>query len=111
MRGGGLATLTGPTGRPRWCANAPLAAFRQLFTRLGYEECVGDEWEVGFEKVAIFVNLVGKPTHAARQLAGGCWTSKLGTAEDVEHGWRDLEGDVFGVVVLLMRRPLPPSIP
>jgi hypothetical protein len=86
-----------------------LTAFRQLFATLGYEESVSDEREPGFEKVALFANPTGKPTHAARQLSGGRWTSKLGESEDIEHGLRDLEGDVYGLVVLVVRRPLPPS--
>ncbi len=103
----------GDPDRTHWPANVvrerTLAAFRQLFTTLGYEECASYELEAGFEKVALFVNPLGKPTHAARQLRSGRWTSKLGAAEDIEHGLRDLEGDVYGVVVLVMRRALPLS--
>jgi len=41
--------------------------------------------EEGFEKIAIFVDIEGVPTHAARQLADGSWTSKLGESEDIQH--------------------------
>jgi hypothetical protein len=59
--------------------------------------------------VALFVATTGCPTHAARQLASGRWTSKLGKAEDIEHELRDLEGDVYSSVVLVLKRPLPAS--
>ena len=38
----------------------------------------------GYEKIAIYA-LDGEPTHAARQLDTGRWTSKLGKHEDIEH--------------------------
>jgi hypothetical protein len=37
-------------------------------------------------------------------LANGRWTNKLGKAEDIEHELRDLEGDFYGTVVLVMQR-------
>lgn len=81
-----------------------LAAFRQLYRLLGYDECVAEELEPGLDKVALFCNGLGQPTHAARQLANGRWTSKLGESEDIEHDLHDLEGDIYGVVVLLLSR-------
>lgn len=41
--------------------------------------------EVGFQKVAIYVDSKGIPTHAARQLLNGQWTSELGQDIDVRH--------------------------
>jgi len=84
-----------------------LAAFQQVFALLGYVPCEGEALETGFEKVACFANVQGKPTHAARQLPAGRWTSKLGKMEDIEHDLHDLEGAVYGTVVLLMRRARP----
>jgi hypothetical protein len=47
-------------------------------------------------------------THAARQLSGGKWTSKLGKAEDIEHDTPDVvSGGLYGEVVAIMRRPSP----
>ena len=69
-------------------------------TRFAYD----DENEAGFEKVAFFVDGRGLPTHAARQVAGGKWTSKLGKAEDIEHDLRDLEDGLYGTVGLMMKR-------
>lgn len=39
---------------------------------------------------------MGIPSHAARQLPNGRWTSKCGQAEDIEHDLRDLEGRLYG---------------
>jgi len=82
-----------------------LDAFREVLASLGYVECQAEEVEPGFEKVAIFVNAANEPTHAARQLPNGRWTSKLGNLEDLEHALRDLEGTQYGTVVLIMKRP------
>ncbi len=61
----------------------------------------------GFEKVALFVDAAGMPTHAARQVNSGAWTSKLGNSEDIEHELRALEGDIYGTVRLILKRRLP----
>jgi hypothetical protein len=82
-----------------------LEAFRSAFVSLGYAVCPEESLEPGFEKVALFADAAGVPTHAARQLPTGLWTSKLGQAEDVEHELRALEGDVYGSVALLLKRP------
>jgi hypothetical protein len=81
-------------------------AFQAAFALLGYETCASEEMETGFEKVALFADGFGKPKHAARQVRTGCWTSKLGRMEDIEHGLRDLEGAVYGSVVLILKRAL-----
>jgi hypothetical protein len=86
-----------------------LAAFQTTLATLGYVGCVGEELEPGFEKVAVFAAGQGKPRHAARQLPNGRWTSKLGQGPDIEHSLHDLEGAVYGLVVLLMKRPLRPG--
>jgi hypothetical protein len=53
----------------------------------------------------LFVDARGVPTHAARLLPSGLWTSKLGEWEDIEHDLHALEGDVYGTVALLLKRP------
>lgn len=83
-----------------------LAAFRDAFASLGYVVCQGEYVEPDFEKVAIFAGPANEPTHAARQLGSGRWSSKLGKLEDVEHALRDLEGGEYGTVVLVMKRPV-----
>lgn len=92
-----------------WPPTAPrlktVDAFRQAFAFLGYEICDTAQLEPGFEKVAVFADENGVPQHAARQLTDGRWTSKLGQAEDIEHGLEDLTGAVYGSVVLILKRP------
>jgi hypothetical protein len=96
-----------------WPAGAPheetLAAFIAAFAVLGYVPCEGDAAEAGWERVALYASADGVPTHAARQLPDGRWTSKLGRREDVEHGLRDLEGSAYGTVVQIVKRPIPGS--
>lgn len=82
-----------------------LTAFVAAFATLGYQPCPDAELESGFEKVALFASDDGIPTHAARQLPSGRWTSKLGFLEDIEHGLGALEGDLYGRVVQVLRRP------
>lgn len=95
-----------------WPTNAPLSetveAFAQAFAGLGYEVCTNSEWEQGYEKVAIYVDVAGGPTHAARQLPSGAWTSKLGRLEDVEHNTLSgLEGGDYGKAFLFLRKIQP----
>jgi hypothetical protein len=82
-----------------------LDAFVAAFATRGYSLCAGEEHEPGFEKVALFAS-AAVPTHAARQLASGRWTSKLGLREDIEHDLHALSGGVYGTVELLLKRPL-----
>jgi hypothetical protein len=84
-----------------------VTAFQEAFAALGYVVCVDEELEAGFEKVALFADADGFPTHAARQLASGRWASKLGELEDIEHTLHDLAGVEYGSVVLVLKRPLP----
>lgn len=86
-----------------------LEAFRDAFATLGYAVCNAEEFEPGFEKVALFANAHADPLHTARQLPNGRWTSKIGPLEDIEHELQDLAGDRYGSVVLVMKRPLPSS--
>ena len=79
-----------------------------LFLAAGYELCGDGNLEDGYEKIAIYAK-DGEPTHAARQLGDGRWTSKLGKYEDIEHDSLDaLNGEGFGEygsVALFMVRP------
>jgi hypothetical protein len=80
-------------------------AFKEAYRTLGFEVCQSKELEEGYEKVAIFSNQYGKPTHAARQIESGKWTSKCGSAEDIVHELKGLEGDQYGSVACIMKRP------
>jgi hypothetical protein len=76
-----------------WPADAPrvetVAAFIGAFDTLGYKPCLSAAFEEGIEKIALYAiedrDLQTAPTHAARQLESGEWTSKLGQCEDVRH--------------------------
>lgn len=97
-----------PKGTAHWPDDVPreetISAFQHLFVTNGYESCNDDQLEPGFTKIALFARDNEIPTHAAKQLTNGRWTSKLGRSEDIEHNLRDLEGQVYGAVVLLMKR-------
>jgi len=81
-----------------------IGALEQAFKALGYETCADGSLEPGFEKVALYGDDAFY-THAARQLPGGKWSSKLGHAEDIEHDApEDVAGGVYGQVVLFMKR-------
>jgi hypothetical protein len=71
-----------------WPANAPrevtVEAFISAYGMLGYEPCSDGELEPVFQKIVIYAR-AGKPTHVARQLDDGTWTSKLGQWVDIEH--------------------------
>jgi hypothetical protein len=73
---------------------------------LGYAPTSGEEIEAGFERIALFA-IGDTPTHAARQLPSGRWTSKLGLREDIEHDLHALSGDAYGSVVLILKRAIP----
>lgn len=95
-------------GQGYWPPNCPreesLEAFVQVYQDLGYEICESEDYEPTYEKVALSISSDGIPTHAARQLQNGRWTSKLGGQEDIEHSLRSLEGPAYGTVSKVLRR-------
>lgn len=101
-----------PYGQYFWPAKVQraytLGSYEQAYVTLGYGRCPDGSLEAGFEKVAIFADTKGIPTHAARQLPSGKWTSKLGPNVDIEHGEvQGVEGPDYGSVAIFMRRPAP----
>lgn len=90
-----------PSAAP-WEASIP--AFTTAFISLGYELCVDASHEADYLKVALFANDYG-PSHAARELANGDWTSKLGSFVDITHPLTALEGATYGRVVQVLKRP------
>lgn len=99
-----------PLSPAYWPADAPrevtLPAFVAAFATIGYYECGGAHFEEGFEKVALYTR-DGAPTHAARQLPDGYWTSKMGNDADISHKLMGVCGKVYGDVAKYLRRPLP----
>lgn len=91
-----------------WPADVPReesrAAFLAVFAKLGYSPCATADLEAGVEKIALYA--VGeKPSHAARQLASGVWTSKLGPSIDIEHTTLEaLAGGVYGELTAVLSR-------
>lgn len=84
-----------------------LENFIQAFEWKGYKRgCKNGKFKKGIEKVAIFVNPSTRvPTHAARQLESGVWTSKCGMLEDIQHETLDVvEGKMYGKVAVFLHR-------
>jgi hypothetical protein len=103
-----------PIGRYHWPPNVPreltVEAFVQAYGTIGYVECEDGSLEANVEKIAIFATTEANgdlvPTHAARQLADGRWTSKLGPLEDIEHSSvANVCCPVYGDVVCYLKRP------
>ena len=79
--------------------------FVLAFKSEGYSECNDGDYEIGFEKVAIYANHRGTPTHAARSLPSGVWTSKLGAYEDIQHATAQaIGGKSYGQPVAYLKR-------
>lgn len=101
--GGGPMRWVSPTG-PTASREDTLPAFLAAFALLGYTSTSDSTLEPNVGKVALYARS-GSPTHAARQLPTGRWTSKLGQAEDIEHELLALVGSLYGdVAVILARR-------
>lgn len=82
-----------------------LDTFIKIYEILGYEICKDGGLEKEFDKIAIYIDVKGKPTHVARQLTSGDWTSKLGALEDIAHfTLDDLAGSTYGSVAIFMKR-------
>lgn len=91
-----------------WPAGAPrgdtVAAWAAALGTFGFASCFSSTHETGFEKVAIFAE-DDVARHVARQLPSGRWTSKIGKWEDIEHDLVALEGERYGRVVQVLKRP------
>lgn len=113
-----IAWAAGEDDRWWWPANSPHAywppdvprvvtveAFILAFETLGYHPCDNGEFDPGVEKVVLYVNLSGEPTHMARQLPNGMWTSKCGQWCDISHDTPDVvAGGAYGVSSIYLAR-------
>ena len=92
-----------------WPPGCPLAdsidSFDMMFSYLQYAVCEDGEFEQGFDKIALYA-LNGVPTHAARQVSQGRWSSKIGQYIDIEHAPDALEGPRYGYVIKYYRKPV-----
>jgi hypothetical protein len=77
----------------------------EIFRIHGYAATEDPSLDAAYEKVAIYVTDDGSPQHVARQKASGRWTSKLGIGRDIEHDLYGLEGELYGRIAIIMRRP------
>jgi hypothetical protein len=84
---------------------ATLESFVCAFAKQGYEPCKDGNLQKSYEKIALYADTNG-PTHAAKQLSNGQWTSKCGQNVDIEHELRELEGPCYGRIVMFFRRPI-----
>ena len=89
-----------PPGVPCDCSLDAVAA---AYSTLGYQVGPLPDLEAGYEKIAVY-GKAARPTHAARQLTSGRWSSKLGTLEDIEHDLDGLIGHEYGIVAIILRR-------
>jgi hypothetical protein len=93
-----------PDGVPRV---QTLDAYTEAYITVGFEVCADASLEEGVEKICIYT-LHGEPTHAARQLENGNWTTKFGDFEDVEHiDLACIQGPVYGITNRYMKRDRP----
>jgi hypothetical protein len=77
-----------------------LPAFIAMYENLYFVTCDGREFESGYDKIAIYVDAIDTPTHAARwwQDDSG-WSSKLGEENDIlHHSLEAVEGGEYGRV-------------
>jgi hypothetical protein len=88
-----------------------MEAFIQAYRTIGYEVCDTPEPQAGFEKIALYADADNTPTHAAKQLPNGHWSSKLGDFEDIEHATLAcLEGPLYGKSKIYMKRRSRPNL-
>jgi hypothetical protein len=74
---------------------------------LGFQRCDSADLEPDVQKIAIFAKTNGEPTHVARQLPNGKWTSKLGDWEDIEHELAGIEGEkMYGSMRQILKKSL-----
>ena len=113
-----FAWVAGDTTRPWYPRGEPdlsfwppvrddltIDAFVEAYATLGYTPCEDGALVEGIEKIALYVDDDGAPSHAARQLPDGQWESKMGTWEDIRHRTPAcLEGGGYGVVKMYLGR-------
>jgi hypothetical protein len=83
-----------------------LEAFLAALATRGFAQCTTTDVEAGLEKIVLYAS-GDIPTHAARQLANGWWTSKLGPSFDIEHETLEAVADgAYGTPVAFLCRKL-----
>ena len=94
-----------PDGVPR---DPTLQNYIAAYATKGYQASNTLDPEEGYDKVVLYVDANGVPTHAAKLLPNGRWTSKLGDEWDIEHKTlHGLSGKAYGTPKQGLRRPKP----
>lgn len=94
-----------PPGVPRV---ETVEAFIKAFSTKNYIPCVDGTHQPNIEKVVLYVDGSGKPTHMARQLPTGQWTSKCGPWCDISHHNPEVvAGGVYGTAAIFLARSFP----
>lgn len=76
--------------------------FIAYFEAQGYSQCSINDQKEG--TIALYT-IGNNCKHAARRLANGLWTSKLGPWHDIQHSTpQSLEGDIYGKVYCYMNK-------
>lgn len=98
-----------PFGIYYWPPNIPreytIGAYIKVYESLGYIRCTNGNLKSGEQKIAIFAK-DNFPTHAAKQLQDGSWSSKLGKNIDVSHTLNAIEHGHYGLVVQFLVRKI-----
>lgn len=90
--------------------NDTLEVIIRFFQKINFEVTQVRQRQADFHRIAIYCN-GNTPTHLARQLPDGKWTSKLGESIDIEHTLEALEDGNYGQVKVIMARHISKTRP
>jgi hypothetical protein len=77
------------------------------YRSIGFEVDANGEWKSDREKIALYARPSGEYGHAAVLRKPGCWASKIGELEDIEHGTLEaVNCEAYGAFHCFMSRPL-----
>jgi hypothetical protein len=97
-----------PDGLPKQDVNEETVDhFIHAFATVDYKVCRNGKLSRRYEKIALYVDANDRPTHAARLLPSGVWSSKLGEDEDIEHKTLECLGGGYGRVKVFLKRRYP----
>lgn len=82
-----------------------IESFISAYKTIDFTVCDSSIFEDSFEKIAIFVDVLNIPKHAARQLDASRWTSKMGQSFDLSHSLDGVSGVKYGSPKVFMKRP------
>jgi hypothetical protein len=80
-----------------------MRAFLDWFSHDGWTETKSDKFAPHMLRVALYAK-AAQPTHAARQIGQGVWTSKLGQGLDLSHKLEELNGPNYGAPIALFEK-------